>query len=289
MSKFWPYRVAFVPSTSRRRSNSHSVIRALVLVLAGFASVGCREGTPNDNAAGDSGATSVVSNAMDSANGDADFIDEQYDSENGTVVVESVEASLAGKKTYFADMVDQARAEDPDAWLHGFELTSSRGEKVSSADLSGQPYVASFFYSLCPSVCVRQNDQMALLASRLKGVPIRFLSISCDPENDTPEVLAQYAKRFNANPDRWLFLTGDFEYTRRVSSEVFFHPLIQPRAHIEKFLLVDADGRLIAPYDWKSAAEIDLLVTDAREQAQLASRSDSTRTAKPKNSNPPSP
>ena len=93
-------------------------------------------------------------------------------------------------------------------WTRSFELTERSGQKVRSEDLVGQPYVVCFFFSTCPGTCKRQSGEMRLLQSKFKDKPIRLLSISVDPEVDTPEVLSAYADGFNADPKQWLFLTG---------------------------------------------------------------------------------
>jgi protein SCO1/2 len=166
---------------------------------------------------------------------------------------------LQERKKYYADLVSSASEWPDDKWLKSFELTERSGRKVSSQELLGKPYVASFFFSKCPSVCVQQNDRMKLLQQKFRGADIRFLSISCDPENDTPEALTEYAKRFAADPEQWLFLTGEWDYTKRVSAEVFFNALHTPKFHIEKFLLMSSDGKIIADYDWHEPAELELL------------------------------
>lgn len=184
--------------------------------------------------------------------------------EAGTVVTESLADTIEAKKVAYADMVGQAAELTADEWLQEFELTERSGETVTSQQLLGQPYVATFFFTTCPSICVRQNDQMKLFQSRFPDAPIRFLSITCDPAVDTPEVLSEYAERFMADPERWLFLTGDFTYLKRIAGEMFYQPLTKPRHHVEKFLLVDAEGHFICDYDWHSGEELDLLEEEIR-------------------------
>jgi protein SCO1 len=134
-------------------------------------------------------------------------------------------------------------------WLTAFELIERSGESMTSEDLLGQPYVVSFFFSLCPSICVQQNEKVQILAEKFAGQPVRFVSISCDPEVDRPEVLAEYADKFNADKQQWLFFTGEMNYIRRVGSEMFSLPVMR-RFHAEKFVLVDSAGKLHAYYTW---------------------------------------
>ncbi|GIW99576.1 MAG: hypothetical protein KatS3mg111_2909 [Pirellulaceae bacterium] len=146
-------------------------------------------------------------------------------------------------------------------WLTRFVLIERSGEPVSSFDLRGQPYVAGFFFTTCPSVCVRQNGRMKELQTEFAGQPVRFLSISCDPEIDTPEVLRQYAARFDADPQQWLFLTGKMDYIRRVGAEFFWLP-VERRGHPERFALVDAAGQLFALYEWNDESQWNALRKD---------------------------
>ncbi|RMF43355.1 MAG: SCO family protein, partial [Planctomycetota bacterium] len=134
-------------------------------------------------------------------------------------------------------------------WLTRFVLTERSGRKMGSEELRGQPYVAGFFFTTCPSICVRQNGRIKELQEEFRGQPVRFVSISCDPEIDTPEVLTQYAERFDADPEQWLFFTGDMKYIRRVGSEFFWLP-VERRGHPERFALVDAEGKVFGLYQW---------------------------------------
>ncbi len=93
-------------------------------------------------------------------------------------------------------------------WLTEFELTERSGKLISSETFKGQPYVVGFFYATCPSICVRQNEKFKILQDKFRGQPIRLVEITCDPEVDRPEVLAEYANRFEADKDQWLFFTA---------------------------------------------------------------------------------
>src|SRR5712692_3177710 len=95
-----------------------------------------------------------------------------------------------------------------------FTFTERRGRKVSLADLKGRVWVAQFFYTYCTDICPLTVPQMGLLHLEYLNDPdfrsaVRFVSITVDPERDTPEVLSKYAEHFSADPDLWLFLTGD--------------------------------------------------------------------------------
>ncbi len=165
------------------------------------------------------------------------------------------------KSTDSANPVSPKTGLTEQEWLTRFTLIERSGKKVSSEDLKGQPYLAGFFFATCPSICPRQNEKVKQLQDKFKGQPIRFLSITCDPEVDRPEVLAEYANRFSADKDQWLFLTGDFNYIRRVGVEVFRLP-VDRKSHPEKLVLVNAAGDLHGFYTWSDANQWLALQTD---------------------------
>lgn len=166
--------------------------------------------------------------------------------------------TLAPSETEMATLIG-----DDEDWLTKFELTERSGKQLHSEQLKGQPYVAGFFYSVCPSICVRQNEKTQQLQEMFKGQAVRFVSISCDPEVDQPSVLSQYAKKFNADKDQWLFLTGDMTYIRRVGAEVFLQPVAR-RSHTEKFVLMDAEGKQVGFYTWSDPGQWQALQADLK-------------------------
>ncbi len=91
-----------------------------------------------------------------------------------------------------------------------FSLIQRDGRQVTLADLRGKVWITNFIYTHCTDTCPLQSAQMARLQEELKTEPdFRLVSITVDPEQDTPETLSEYATRFGANRERWLFLTGN--------------------------------------------------------------------------------
>lgn len=110
-----------------------------------------------------------------------------------------------------------------------FALTERSGRRITLADLLGKVWVVNFFYTECTETCPLQSANMARLQADLSGEPdVRLVSISVDPEHDTPEVLAEYANRFGADPDRWLFLTGPKDAIYRLAIEGFRLGVVEP-------------------------------------------------------------
>lgn len=144
------------------------------------------------------------------------------------------------------DVPEVVRLDSPPLLNH-FELTERSGKQVSTDDLKGQPYVLSFFFTTCPSICPQQNQRIQKLQDEFAGEPIRFVSVTCDPEKDTPEVLTEYAARYGADKDQWLFLTGDLDYIRQIGVDMFRQPIAKG-FHTEKLVLVDAEGNIEGMY-----------------------------------------
>ncbi len=90
-----------------------------------------------------------------------------------------------------------------------FSLTNQLGDEVTLANLRGKVWLADIIFTRCPGPCARMTRQMASVQSTLpKDSEARFVSLTTDPEFDTPEVLRQYAARYQTDPVRWQFLTG---------------------------------------------------------------------------------
>jgi protein SCO1/2 len=147
---------------------------------------------------------------------------------------------------------------EDEEWLSKFELTERSGEIVKSGDLLGQPYVVSFFFSTCPSICVQQNQKLKELQDEFAGQGVRFVAISVDPETDTPERLREYAARFGADKDQWLFMTGDLTYIRRIGAEIYQQP-VDKKFHSERFVLVDSQGAIEGFYSWPEQVQFQKL------------------------------
>jgi cytochrome oxidase Cu insertion factor (SCO1/SenC/PrrC family) len=110
-----------------------------------------------------------------------------------------------------------------------FALIDQNGRPVGRSDLDGKVWIASFLFTNCPDECPLLTAEMARLQSDTAHIAdLRLVSISVDPDRDTPAVLSQYAERFNANPGRWFFLTGDKRAIYRLAREGFRLGIVDP-------------------------------------------------------------
>jgi len=135
-------------------------------------------------------------------------------------------------------------------WLTEYTLTERDGKPFHSRDLDGTVHVVNFFFASCPSYCRMQTMEVQKLAREFGPQGVKFLSITCDPENDSPEALRSYAELFNADEEDWLFLTGDLLLLRRIGSEMY-QVMVDKQLHTEHLIVVDKWGKIRGQFKWK--------------------------------------
>jgi protein SCO1 len=93
--------------------------------------------------------------------------------------------------------------------IQPFTLTNQLGETVTLETLKGKVWVADIIFARCPGPCPKMTQEMAELQNAFKtNQPLRFVTLTTDPENDTVSTLKQYSDKFSADHSRWFFLTG---------------------------------------------------------------------------------
>lgn len=123
--------------------------------------------------------------------------------------------------------------------VEAFSLTDQHGKAVSRADLDGKVWVANFFFTSCSTQCLVLSERMYQLQTRFAGNPdVAFVSISVDPQTDTPERLATYAQRYKAGP-RWSLLTGKPQEVDRLIKGSFLLPVARTDAERNQIYLAN--------------------------------------------------
>ena len=103
-----------------------------------------------------------------------------------------------------------------------FEFENQYGLLIGNSDYKNKVYVVEFFFTSCPTICPRMNENMVKIQNEFYGNPsFGILSISIDPEKDSPEVLKAYADEKGATLKNWNFLTGDKEEIYSFSNDGF--------------------------------------------------------------------
>lgn len=153
---------------------------------------------------------------------------------------------------------------EPGAPAKPFALTDQQGKPFDSASLAGKVWLGAIFFANCPGPCFRENQAIADILREIDDPDFVAVSLTCDPDNDTPDVLRRYADRFEANPERWKFLTGDIAVIKDVANSSFFLPA-EVGVHSERGVVFDRQGRLRGSYHLLQPDRVDLLKKLIRE------------------------
>src|SRR5580700_3434557 len=147
-----------------------------------------------------------------------------------------------------------------------FDLVAQNGQPFHSQALAGKIWVADFIYTTCPGPCPRMTSQMREVQDAVLKVPdVRLVSFSVDPANDTPPVLAAYAKQHGAAPSIWYFLTGSVATLQTLDRDAFkLGDINAAMQHSTRLVLVDRQGRIRGYYDTSEAGAISKVISDIR-------------------------
>lgn len=154
--------------------------------------------------------------------------------------------------------------------IHDFELTDQTGARFRASEkLKGHAWVANWIFTTCMGPCPRMSSQMRKIQLEAGTPEARFVSFTIDPARDSPPVLAEYAKRFQAKPDTWFFLTGSMADLNRLSKDVFMVGTTNGELeHTTRFALVGPDMKIRGYYDTSDPQSITQLVTDLKALAK---------------------
>jgi len=153
-----------------------------------------------------------------------------------------------------------------------FQLTERSGNRFSRNDLTGSVWIANFIFTRCPGLCPLLSTRMATLQQQLQiqeGRSVRLVSFSVDPEWDTPERLREYADRYQAHADRWVFLTGPPQAMLsliiqgfRLGVETAPVGSKEPIIHSDRLVLVDSSFRIRGYYHGTDQEDFNKLQRD---------------------------
>jgi cytochrome oxidase Cu insertion factor (SCO1/SenC/PrrC family)/uncharacterized membrane protein YozB (DUF420 family) len=163
-----------------------------------------------------------------------------------------------------------------------FALTDQDGRTMTRHDLEGKVWVASFFFTRCATVCPQITGTMAHLQHDLAGQrDVILISFSVDPKHDTPEVLQEYAARYQADARRWHFLTGPQDDIYSLIQKSFMLAVAANTgeartpgnevSHSTRLALVDRRGHIRGYFDGRQVDEEGQPVHDlARLESRIA-------------------
>ena len=158
--------------------------------------------------------------------------------------------------------------------LPAVPLVDQNGNQVSLASFKGKPVLIDFVYTSCPGPCSVLTSKLVSVAQDLGtqlGQKVTMISLTLDPEHDTPKALKDYAERLGADRSGWLFLTGKPQDVDRVLAAYNLRRMREADGsvtHMETMFLLGPDGRQRRIYNGE---EVKAAVLSA-EAEQLASR-----------------
>ncbi len=133
--------------------------------------------------------------------------------------------------------------------LPAISLIDQNGNRVSLASFRGTPVLVDFIYTSCPGPCSMLTSKLVGVAKDLGpklGSQVRMISITIDPEHDTPKKLKEYAQRLDAERAGWLFLTGTPQAVDQVLAAYKLNRMREADGtvtHMETMFLLGPDGR----------------------------------------------
>jgi cytochrome oxidase Cu insertion factor (SCO1/SenC/PrrC family) len=177
-------------------------------------------------------------------------------------------ASFAAFKLWQVREFEQSRGEaialhEVGPPLTEFELTERSGKPFRSNDMKGKVWVATYFFATCPGNCIRLNQNIKFMHNLPELTDATWVSITCDPDNDTVEALAKYAEQWNADPERWLFTRADLDYTKRVARGM--NLFLERKGHQDYAIVIDKTGKIRGMYDATSKSQCERLHTKLLE------------------------
>lgn len=161
--------------------------------------------------------------------------------------------------------------------LPDFTLTNQNGQAVTLADLRGYVWVGDIIFTSCGGPCPVMTKQLSELQGMLPaGSGVKLVTLTTHADFDTPEVLKRYGQRFNANFDRWMFLTGSKQQIASLARDglKLVAQEIRPEErasaqdlfiHSTLFVIVDKEGRLRGSFENEDPALKTKLLTAIRK------------------------
>ncbi|MEO5643497.1 MAG: SCO family protein [Bacteroidia bacterium] len=150
-----------------------------------------------------------------------------------------------------------------------FSLTDQTGKTVTRKDFENSITVVDFFFTSCQGICPVMNTQMKRVYDKFRGnKEVKFISHTVNPEKDSVEVLAAYAKKFDADASQWHFVTGDkpqlYKLARKsyLISDTNGNGGVEDFVHSQNFAMIDKEGHIRGVYDGTDSVEVNRLIIE---------------------------
>ncbi len=156
-------------------------------------------------------------------------------------------------------------------YIPEFSFMNQEGKAMGRAEMEGKITIVDFFFTSCPSICPIMSKEMERVNDMFRDeAKVQIMSISIDPEYDTPAILKAYAEEHHAIPGKWHFLSGPKDETYRLAKCGFIIPTVDGNGvpddfvHTDKFMLIDELGRIRGYYSGPNREEVDLLMLETK-------------------------
>ncbi|RYG52234.1 MAG: SCO family protein [Chitinophagaceae bacterium] len=159
--------------------------------------------------------------------------------------------------------------------IRSFAFTDQEGRKITQEDVKGKIYVVDYFFTTCSGICPKMSANMKEVFTSFRGnKQVMILSHTVDPEKDSVTTLKEYSLKFDADPDQWLFLTGDkkelydmarYSYLVTAADDTAQVDIESDFIHTDRFVLVDGKGQIRGQYEGTNKEEVKNLIADIRE------------------------
>ena len=145
-----------------------------------------------------------------------------------------------------------------------FHLRDTNSNEFDLEKLKGKIWVVDFMFTTCGNICPMLTKNMAALHRSFDSVDqVEMVSVSVNPENDSPKVLAEFAKQYHADTKKWHFLTGSREEIQNLAVNSFkIGSVDNPVFHSDQFVLVDKHAKIRAYYTGTEQKKVNSLFKD---------------------------
>lgn len=152
----------------------------------------------------------------------------------------------------------------------GFSFINQDSVMVTNEFVDGKIWVANYFFTTCPTICPAMISGIEEVQEEFTNAQdeVRLVSLTVNPEVDTPPILKAYQEVNNINPNQWQLLTGDKKELYRYARKQLFITATEGTGgpndfiHSEKLVLIDKDNYIRGYYDGTERSEIKLLIND---------------------------
>ncbi len=163
---------------------------------------------------------------------------------------------------------------DQNHHVSAFSFTNQEGKIITDNDVKGKICVVEYFYATCKGICPKMNENLVTVYKAFKGNKnVMILSHTVDPLKDSVSALKTYSLRFDADPNQWMFLTGDkkqlydmarYSYLINAEDTANGVTITDDFIHDKHYTLVDGFGRIRGFYDGTNVDEVKKLIADIR-------------------------